>query len=183
MNSPAKVTRLPNLTGSLAALFVGLLVFNASCAGSKQPGENPDQGGGGTPGVDARIDRPAPAEDVAAADGSGGQPDVEDDQGGPMSTDPRKTLGISCTVDTECRSGFCVDGVCCSSVCTGACLSCTVMGSVGQCIPAEIGTDPRDQCPDQGLGTCGTDGVCDGAGACRKYPAGITSRPAATVQP
>ena len=39
--------------------------------------------------------------------------------------------------------------------------------------PAEVGTDPRNECDDQGIASCGSDGVCDGAGACRRYPAGV----------
>ncbi|HXI55627.1 MAG TPA: PA14 domain-containing protein [Polyangia bacterium] len=154
----------------------------ASCANSSPPGQHNDgsagAGGGG-------ADRPQDMS-VDFAGGTGGsstRPDSGDDPdggsgGGGMPVDQRKTLGVSCAANDDCRSGFCVDGVCCSEVCTGACLSCAIKGSVGHCIPAEIGTDPRDQCPDQGLASCGTDGVCDGAGACRKYPSGITCLPA-----
>jgi hypothetical protein len=35
-----------------------------------------------------------------------------------------------------------------------------------------MGTDPDNECPDQGAGSCGTNGTCNGAGACSLYPAG-----------
>ncbi|HEX3698439.1 MAG TPA: PA14 domain-containing protein [Polyangia bacterium] len=158
--------------------LLGLAWLLSSCAGSgAKPG-----------GTDSGTDIAAPGTDVAAdvASGNGGAmttdvpPGTNDDGGqdpdasGAPPVDPRKTLGISCTSADQCRSGFCVDGVCCSQACDGACFSCAVSGSVGTCTPAEIGTDPRDMCPDQGLASCGTDGACDGAGACRKYPAGVT---------
>ncbi len=82
--------------------------------------------------------------------------------------------GAQCTAGGECASGFCSDGVCCTSDCAGTCQTCAAVGSLGACMPAEVGTDPRDQCPDEGVATCGRDGVCDGAGACRKYAQGVT---------
>jgi hypothetical protein len=81
--------------------------------------------------------------------------------------------GAPCTANAMCASGFCVDGVCCTTACTGTCMTCAAAGSVGTCMPAEVGTDPRDECPDDGVATCGRDGACDGAGACRKYAQGV----------
>ena len=43
---------------------------------------------------------------------------------------------------------------------------------MGACALADVGTDPRDDCPDDGVATCGRDGLCDGSGACRHYPIG-----------
>ena len=160
------------------ALAATLLV--AACANSGSSPPQPGTDAGNPPGQDRPQD---------LGTGGTGQPDVPgvttpdgggggDDGGAPggMTIDPRKTLGVSCAVNDDCRSGFCVDGVCCDGACGGACLSCAISGSVGHCMPAEIGTDPRNQCPDQGLASCGTDGVCDGAGACRKYPSGVTCK-------
>ncbi len=58
--------------------------------------------------------------------------------------------GDACTSATACQSGFCVDGVCCESACTGACLYCASADSKGKCVPADLGTNPRD--PVQGPG-------------------------------
>jgi alpha-tubulin suppressor-like RCC1 family protein len=42
------------------------------------------------------------------------------------------------------------------------------------------GTNPKGQCSDQGPSSCGTNGVCNGAGACELYPAGTPCGAAAT---
>jgi hypothetical protein len=86
-----------------------------------------------------------------------------------------KQNGQTCAAGSECASTFCVDGVCCSDACQGACRTCALPSSMGQCTPVPAGAaDPRATCTDQGASFCGTDGFCDGAGACRKYAAGTT---------
>jgi len=68
--------------------------------------------------------------------------------------------GESCSGASECTSDFCVDGVCCESLCDGACESCdaSATGVVGgSCSPIIAGTDPDDEC---------ANGSCDGAGGC-----------------
>ena len=50
--------------------------------------------------------------------------------------------------------------------------------NVGTCIPADVGTDPRTECDDQGSPSCGTDGNCDGTGACENYVAGVACQTA-----
>jgi len=83
-----------------------------------------------------------------------------------------KPPGATCAAAADCASGFCVEGVCCATACGGACRSCAVSGSEGRCIDVPAGTDPLNQCADQGAASCGTDGACDGSGACRKYASG-----------
>jgi hypothetical protein len=90
---------------------------------------------------------------------------------------PGKALGADCRTDgasSECRSGFCADGVCCESACTGACLACigSVTGSTdGKCANVEAGRhDPG--CTREDPSTCGEDGTCDGNGRCSRYPDG-----------
>jgi hypothetical protein len=76
--------------------------------------------------------------------------------------------GRSCTGDTSCASGDCVDGFCCdesATMCTG-CRACNVAGSEGTCTSVPAGTDPRDTCD---AVACGT-GDCNGAGACQPQP-------------
>jgi PA14 domain len=80
--------------------------------------------------------------------------------------------GAACHAPADCQSGFCVDGVCCMNMCEGTCLTCARAGSKGFCMPVDVGTDPRNACQDDGANSCGQDGFCDGAGACRRYPAG-----------
>jgi len=93
-----------------------------------------------------------------------------------------------CTMNNQCNSGFCAQGVCCTTACAGTCASCALPASVGTCTSVPPGQDPLDQCMDQTAATCGTDGTCDGSGMCKKYASGVTcvaaSCPnAATVQP
>ncbi|HXU01088.1 MAG TPA: hypothetical protein VN903_08855 [Polyangia bacterium] len=89
-----------------------------------------------------------------------------------------KTDGAMCGAGGECASGLCVQGVCCKTACTGTCMSCALTGSAGTCTPVPGGArDPAGRCPDQGAVSCGTNGFCDGAGACQKYDAGTQCAP------
>ena len=89
---------------------------------------------------------------------------------------PKLTGGALCTVANQCGSGFCVDGVCCDSACAGPCQACSLVlkgdGKNGICGNVVAATDPDSDCADQGAATCGNDGACNGAGACRKYAGG-----------
>jgi hypothetical protein len=85
--------------------------------------------------------------------------------------------GAPCTAGSECASGFCVEGVCCESACNGVCQACTAANKAsavddGVCDAAANGLDPHDDCTDQGIASCQLDGLCNGQGACRQYPAG-----------
>jgi hypothetical protein len=82
-------------------------------------------------------------------------------------------VGQPCTDGATCISGFCSDGVCCLTDCTGTCQTCAATGSVGTCVLADIGTDPRDECSQSDPSTCGSDGFCDGTGACESYAPGV----------
>ena len=39
----------------------------------------------------------------------------------------------ACSVGSECVSGFCAQGVCCSTNCDGTCFSCALPGTTGTC--------------------------------------------------
>lgn len=84
--------------------------------------------------------------------------------------------GRACSAAGECASGHCVDGVCCDTACDGTCEACSYeakgYGSDGFCGAAAAGLDPHDSCEAGAQTTCGDDGTCDGAGACRKWSAG-----------
>src|SRR5262249_40510970 len=131
-------------------------------------------GGGAKPGSgDAGRDTPI---DTGAGAADGSSNDRPDDGGagadGAGADAGRQSIGTSCLLATECASGFCVDGVCCDSACTDTCRTCAMQGAVGTCMVADLGTDPRNECDDMGPQSCGTTGVCDGTGACSKYPSG-----------
>jgi hypothetical protein len=87
---------------------------------------------------------------------------------------PKLPQGGACTSNHQCTNNTCVDGFCCNSACTGTCFSCNgskTGGANGTCAPITIGTDPDNECADQGAASCGTNGLCDGTGACQKYSA------------
>ncbi|MBI4953454.1 MAG: hypothetical protein HY908_15600 [Myxococcales bacterium] len=84
-------------------------------------------------------------------------------------------LGEGCALGSDCASGFCADGVCCDATCGGlceACLAATTGGADGTCAPVPVGADPDGECADAGVGSCGLNGVCDGATSCAFYGAG-----------
>ncbi len=72
----------------------------------------------------------------------------------------KKTLGATCVAAGDCLTGFCVDGVCCNSMCGMTCRSCNVPGSVGTCVNV----------PKAGEDAPGCTGAnsCDGTGTCKK---------------
>ena len=91
-------------------------------------------------------------------------------------------FGDSCVVSDECASGFCVEGVCCTTACNGACEACReteTKAPDGICASATKGTDPFNRCLDSGAASCQLDGVCDGAGKCESYAATTACAPSA----
>jgi hypothetical protein len=75
-----------------------------------------------------------------------------------------------CTKDgAPCASGWCVDGVCCESDCSGSCQACNLAGQEGNCLNAPPGQPRGDRAPCAGMGTCA--GSCTGASAACVYPA------------
>ncbi|HEY0715555.1 MAG TPA: PA14 domain-containing protein [Polyangia bacterium] len=114
------------------------------------------------------------ADGGAGGGGSGGAGPQDGNSDVPLpDTAPlRLEPGSACTGADECLSGFCVDGVCCLSDCDGICRSCKLPGKLGICSDVENGADPEGECAEQAASTCGTDGTCDGLGACRRYQAG-----------
>lgn len=83
---------------------------------------------------------------------------------------PTTTLanGLICTIDAQCASGHCVDGVCCDGKCDGQCESCREQGTVGTCEAIKgAPLAPRTACG--GSGPC--KGQCDGSNrASCSYP-------------
>ena len=103
-----------------------------------------------------------------------------------------KQPGETCSSAGECGCGFCVDGVCCGTACTGSCYSCNqaYTGGVasGECAPVAAGLSWSD-CTAEATSTCGLNGKCDGSGACQQYnsttecgPAGCSGGDAVSAQ-
>jgi hypothetical protein len=87
----------------------------------------------------------------------------------------KKGNGQPCSAASECQSNICAQGMCCSGPCTDLCKSCAVNGSLGTCTAVPAGMpDVQNRCKDLGAITCGTNGLCDGASACQKYPDNVT---------
>lgn len=85
--------------------------------------------------------------------------------------------GYPCDAPNQCRSGFCIDGYCCESLCdptdpANFCKACNVPGAEGRCAFAAAGSDPHAQCAADAPSSCAHDGLCDGSGHCRLYLAG-----------
>ena len=72
-----------------------------------------------------------------------------------------KSTGQPCSVNSECATTFCTDGVCCNSSCTGLCQACDLPGNFGACTPIPAGQDIDNECP--GATTCNGAGICSGA--------------------
>ena len=149
------------------------LVGALSCANSSHPISKIDgAAGNGAAGSGATGGT------SGGTDASGDVPVTPTPDSGSPSDAPGGTLttGKPCTADNQCGSGFCTDGVCCQTACHETCWTCSAPNSVGTCLPADVGTDPRNDCADEGLASCGNDGTCDGSGACRHYPTGTICR-------
>ncbi|MFK7988550.1 MAG: DNRLRE domain-containing protein [Sandaracinaceae bacterium] len=88
--------------------------------------------------------------------------------------EPLQPNGDACTLDEQCQTGECVDGVCCDTACDGQCSSCGVSGMEGTCSP--ISGDPvggRPPCASDG-GVCA--GTCNGVnGTTCTFPGAETS--------
>lgn len=77
----------------------------------------------------------------------------------------RKGQGSECSETSECRSGFCVSGVCCDQACTGGCQACNVAGAVGTCTAA-CGSFGCNTQANACYATCTTDAECVAGGSC-----------------
>ena len=129
-----------------------------------------DPGGQGTSALDA-----GGAPDTGGAAGAAGAGGAVGADGG-VDRDRGRILliptGQPCETAADCLTGFCSDGVCCSGRCADACLTCAAPGQVGTCVNRPAGDLPRAPavCPVDAASICGSDGTCDGYGACRFRP-------------
>jgi hypothetical protein len=121
---------------------------------------------GSLPPLDAPTDRPADGPDgPLSLDG----PSPHD---GPLADMGSLGLGAACRANSECRSTFCADGVCCQTACTESCKACNLTASPGVCSNAAAGAEVlagHQPCTPTAQANCGLDGRCDGAGACRLW--------------
>ena len=62
------------------------------------------------------------------------------------SCDPWRPAGQTCARPEQCASNFCVDGVCCNTLCDGACDSCNSTGAIGTCTVSAAGQPGSPSC-------------------------------------
>jgi hypothetical protein len=76
------------------------------------------------------------------------------------------TQGATCMTGSGCASGFCVDGFCCNSACSGLCQACSnakTGGANGTCANVTVNTDPDNECSGAALcnaGKCTQGALC-----------------------
>ena len=75
------------------------------------------------------------------------------------------SFALACTSNSQCATGFCVNGVCCDTACNGGCGVCNLAGKVGTCSAASNSTVCRAQ-----------NGVCDVAETCSGDVADLPGR-------
>jgi hypothetical protein len=93
-----------------------------------------------------------------------------------------KGNGQTCAAPTDCKSGFCEQSVCCAGACQAECRSCALPSSLGICSNVSNGSlDPQQICQVTAVSGCGTDGRCNGDGACRNYPPETVCAPPSCV--
>ncbi len=159
---------------SCALYSAGTVCAAASCAGATLANLDDTCNGGGTC-VDAGTQNCFPYACNGATGACRTSCSVDPDCAGGYACAGgtcRKAIGMACGADLECASGFCSDGACCESRCGGTCEKCNQAGRAGFCDPVAAGTDPDNECADQGAASCGTNGLCSGARTCALYPAG-----------
>src|SRR5262245_17347337 len=156
----------PISTRSMPArrLLLLLALCAAGCGGGGETRPPPD----GSPPVDAAGSGGRGGATGAA--GTGGAGGAIAGAGGSVA--PGAEIGAACAMDGDCKSGHCFDSICCRSDCADLCQSCAQPGSVGTCMNVPVGADPRNDCSDEGITSCGRNGFCDGTGACALYAYG-----------
>jgi hypothetical protein len=88
----------------------------------------------------------------------------------------KRRNGLTCAEAGDCDSGFCVDGVCCNSACSGVCDSCALAGLEGTCSPKNCSPficDANGDCLTGCTSTadCANGFACNASGQCVAAPA------------
>ncbi|HVU50227.1 MAG TPA: hypothetical protein VHL80_06055 [Polyangia bacterium] len=173
---------LPGSTGACKPLPAGTVCVPAQCNGNMASGGFTCDGKGGCPVIPqpARICAPYACNPATATCNTTCASDADCFNSkcvnGACGLTP---IGAKCANGSECATGFCADGQCCNVACQGPCVSCVLAGREGTCWPIDAGgLDPHGRCIDQGAASCGTNGRCDGLGACASYPPGTSCSPA-----
>lgn len=157
---------------STALVLLSALLASSACSSGD---DFTEKGSGGSSGSSTGgTNTGGTAGDAATTGGAGGTSggaggSSGSNTGGVGGNPNGKDNGNTCGDSTECKSGYCTDGVCCESDCPGACKSCALSGKEGLCTPYPEDTDPDAECVGAGAPTDPCAGTCDGKGAC-SYP-------------
>lgn len=154
----AAVSVTPGEVSATVSLMIAVAMPDPSC--SVLPDGGPSDAADSGPG-DAVDDGPSDATD-------GGLSDASDDPAGCEAAGTCKIgAGGECGRPSDCESGACIDGRCCTASACGSCQACT--GAGGVCV-AVSGKDDPDSC----AGTCDASGVCRSKSgqSCRATPNG-----------
>src|SRR4029079_11402392 len=68
------------------------------------------------------------------------------------------SFALGCTSNSQCTTGFCVNGVCCDTACNSGCGACNLTGKLGICSAVASGTVCR-----AALGACDAAETCSGS--------------------
>jgi hypothetical protein len=173
------------IAAALLAVAAGTLVGGCTTDTDAPPSVKPGSGGaagevGGVGGNSGSGGRGGSGGSGASVGDAGADVPVSGEAGGTCRMGANKPLGAACGCSGECSLGFCVDGVCCNTACSGGCVTCNDPGNMGECTAVAAGAkDPHDKCKMEGPESCGTDGTCNGLGGCSKYPPGTMCKAAA----
>lgn len=124
-----------------------------------EPDAGQDSGGDADTDTDTDVDTDADTDADADTDSdadsdtdSDSDTDTDADTDGDTDTDSDIDTGtdFTCTDDTECPL-------------------CQICSAFGECVNADYGDDPKDECPGAHPSTCKMTGDCDGKGACELY--------------
>jgi hypothetical protein len=153
-----------------SCLFLAVVALATSCTPFSSP---PDAGNGSRDGDGASESPPSSAD--GASESSSSTSDIAE-----ASTGGSGALGSACAGPQDCKSVNCAEGVCCDTTCGDKCTSCLKANSGqsdGTCAPVKAGLAHGADCTATDPTTCGLDGRCDGAGACRNHGAGTMCAP------
>ncbi|MCB9582803.1 MAG: hypothetical protein H6717_37535 [Polyangiaceae bacterium] len=169
---------------TVSTLVALALVTATGCSSDKfDPHSSTKDGGGAAAGAAGSDGGVSGSGGGSGASGSGGSAGTAGTAGtggtgggggtaGNPNGDPN---GTACANGSTCKSGLCVDDVCCDTGCDKECEACNVTGSEGTCTPYGQGTDPDSEClGGSASGPCS--GSCDGASAC-EYPTSSCGSP------
>ncbi|MEM9696212.1 MAG: hypothetical protein AAGA56_26945 [Myxococcota bacterium] len=172
---------------SLALVVVGLAGCDAVLGyGKVRIDERPEQeaGAGASPTtetVDDDDDTATPTSPVLSGGGGAGAGPALGGGGAGGEEPPLLDNGAPCSINAECSSQRCVDGVCCDSACNRVCESCRSVhtGSQdGRCAAIREGDDPFNQCDADINGRCHGAACAGIRNQCAPAPAGTVCRPA-----